>query len=336
MLCILVPSAVSAYMLIPSPPPSITPSPTTTESSFPNPTPTSTPQNESHAMISGVLAHELTDTQASLLSSNGIHWIRSDVSINQSEINWHSIYRLAKEHNLSLIGTLDPYTMNFSNTFTLSDWQRTVQTAVTNYGDTVSAWEIWNEPTFPQSICGYYNGTAQQYVDLMRTAYQIIKSEHPNATVLGLGGMPLYSGENDTLVQQSLIFTQQVCSLGGMNYCDAISLHAYPYGSYTSNAGNAYVSAIASYRNITGKDVWITETGQESTGNELSQEEQAKYLGTSFALLKSQNVTAFIWYELSDVRQGNVHNDNSTFGLYYTNSTPKIALETYFRLVSGA
>jgi hypothetical protein len=297
------------------------------------------PQDTSPAMISGVDAHQLTAAQASILSSNGINWIRCDVSFNQSESNWISIYQLAQEYNLNLIGILDPWTMNFNNSFTLSDWQQTVQTAVTDFGSKVSAWEIWNEPEFNTSRCGYYQGTAQQYVDLMRTAYQIIKAQYPYATVLGLGGLPLYTSTepspDNTYVEQSLNFTQQVCSLGGMNYCDAISLHAYPYGDYSTNAENAYVSSIASYRAITGKAIWITETGQESVGNRTfisSQTEQANYLNESFIFFKSQNVKAYIWYQLSD---GFQNDTTTTFGLYDANSTPKTALGTYFSLVPG-
>jgi hypothetical protein len=296
------------------------------------------PQDTSPAMISGVDAHQLTAAQASVLSSNGINWIRCDVSFNQSECNWISIYQLALEYNLNLIGILDPYTMNFNNSFTLSDWQQTAQTAVTDFGSKVSAWEIWNEPYLNTSWCGYYQGTAQQYVDLMRTAYQIIKAAYPYATVLGLGGMQLYSSTDGpspgiTWVQQSINFTQQVVSLGGMNYCDAISLHAYPWGDYSTNAENAYVSSIAEYRAITGKDVWITETGQESvgTGNWSTPQEQSAYLSASYPLLHSQGVKAYIWYELQD----NYTFNNSTFGLYDVNGTAKPALETYFILVSA-
>lgn len=83
-----------------------------------------------------------------------------------------------------------------------------------------------------------------------------------------------------------------------MNYCNPIILHAYPYGNYSMQTKNAHISSIEGYRMIAGKDVWITETGQESACSELSQQEQAKYLNEGFALMQSQKVKAYIWYEL--------------------------------------
>ena len=159
----------------------------------------------------GVLAHEMTPDQAQSLALNGINWVRSDVSINDSETNWHTIYHLAKAYNFSLIGTLLPYTLNFNNSFTLQDWEFTVRKAVAEFGDIVKVWEIWNEPTFPQSgaYAGFYQGTSQQYVDLMKGAYQEIKSLYPYAIVLGLGGLPLYTSNEPiadyTYVEQALL-----------------------------------------------------------------------------------------------------------------------------------
>jgi hypothetical protein len=228
--------------------------------------------------------------------------------------------------------------LNFNTTSTLPDWNQTVQEAVTNYGDAVSVWEIWNEPTAPNATCGYFNGTAQQYFDVMSTAYQIIKTEYPNATVFGLGGLPLYSGEDETYLNQSIVFAQQVVELGGMNYCDAISLHAYPFGHYTNEVANVYKSSITIYRNMTGKDVWITETGQESDDNgTFTQQEQADYLNASYTLFNSLNVKAYFWYELNDNNTGNsaADSNSSTFGLYDVNSNPKIVLQTYSELIEN-
>jgi exo-beta-1,3-glucanase (GH17 family) len=127
-----------------------------------------------------------------------------------------------------------------------------------------------------------------------------------------------------------------------MNYCDAIALHAYPYGKYAVKyAGNAYVSSIENYTKTTDKDVWITETGQYSepyNGTAYSLQEQADYLGTSYALLKSQHIKAYFWYELNDNNvENNLYNFNTTtFGLYDFNSNPKPALGKYFSSVSQA
>lgn len=287
---------------------------------------------ESSPMIKGVLAHSLSEVQASVLSSNGINWIRSDVSL-QEDSNWNAIYQLAKKYNLSLIGTIDPYTMNFND---FPDWQQVVQSSVNSYGDKVNVWEIWNEPNNTDSKCGIYQGTAQQYVDLMKIAYQTIKATQNGSIVLGLGGLALYSGE-DTTYDQAIAFARNVTELGGMNYCDAISLHAYPWGN-NQDLQNIYQSNLDLYKQLTGKEVWITETGQESGGNHFDSSEiiQAKYLTDSYQFFKSQ-VKAYIWYELNDNNPGKNSDfeNNYTFGLYDINSNPKQALTNYFEAVKN-
>ena len=122
--------------------------------------------------------------------------------------------------------------------------------------------------------------------------------------------------------------------LGGMQYCDAISLHAYPYGTFSDVGKNTFISSLESYRNITNKEVWITESGQESIGNSewhSSELEQNSFLSQSYNILQKQNVKAYIWYELNDSSER-----NSTFGLYDINLEPKICLQTFFTLANSS
>jgi hypothetical protein len=279
----------------------------------------------------------MTNEQADLLSENGISWIRGDVSLNKSS-SWYNVYQLAKNHNLSLIGTLDHITMNQQN-FTLADWQQAVNASVEAYGDVVNVWEIWNEPFAENFFGGYFNGTAQTYFDLLTTAHDIIKAHNENATILGLGGMTLYSSIEGpktgpyvgvTYLQASLDLTTKLCALGAMNYCDAISLHAYPYGHFNSSLAEQFWRlTLPYYQSLTGKEVWITETGQESYhyNTTFTEQEQADYLSASHSVLESLGVKAYIWYELTD------GGPDDRFGLYNNDLTPKLALAKYCQIV---
>ncbi len=304
-------------------------------------------QETAPTIINGVVCHQLNAQQAQLLAVNGVGWVSADVCFGGYDgSNWNDIYNLAQTYHLKVLGILDTWTMNFS-TFTLPQWTLAVTQAVTQYGSGISAWEIWNEPCFAQNYLGVFQGLPSQYVELMSTAYHIIKTAYPNATVLGLGGLPMYTStegpsnsttvqypSNYTWVNYSQNFAQTVVNLGGMSYCDAIALHAYPYGNYTAQyAGNAYVSSLENYSETTGKAVWITETGQESVGEPTlwsSTTEQSNYMIASYQLLRSLGVKAYFWYELQD----NNNFTDYTLGLYDVNGTAKPALETYFSLVS--
>ena len=270
-----------------------------------------------------------------MLAESGINWIRGDVTSN-SDYGWNNIYKLAKTYNLSLIGTLDHITMN-RQSFNLTEWEQAVNASVTAYGDVVHVWEIWNEPFFEDNFLGCFNGSAEAYFELLKIANTIIKANDPTDIVLGLGGLPLYSStegpeaSNLTYVEYSINFTRQLWSMEAQNYCDAISLHAYPYGNYTKeHAETSYNNTLAIYQNITGKPIWITETGQYSLqeNTTFTEQDQADYLSASFELFKEHKVEAYIWYELSD----DPLYPKYTFGLYYSDLTPKEALYRYIEL----
>jgi hypothetical protein len=291
-------------------------------------------------VINGVLAHEMTSQEAQILANSGINWVSCDVTFNPSDdCQWVQIYSLAKQYNLSMIGILDWHLMNYSQTFQLSDWSNAVNQAVTSFGDVVKTWEIWNEPNYPWNCYGCYNGTASSYVALMQVTYNDIKALAPNDTVIGLGGMPLFTGAepntSDTYAQQAVVWAQDVVQLGGMNYCDAIAIHAYPYGAYDLISQIAFQYFLKSYQQLCpGKPIWVTEVGQESysTNWTATQNDQSTFLNQSYTLLQSLGVKAYIWYELND---NYTDRPNSNFGLFDNNGNPKQAFETFANLASG-
>jgi len=248
---------------------------------------------------------------------------------------------LAKQYHLSLMGILDQHLLNWSSSFNLTDWSNMVTQAVESFSD-VKTWEIWNEPSMPDSTLGYYNGSAEAYVAMLQTAYGIIKSLAPSDTVIGLGGVPLYDSElingNETLyyyTNQAYAWATQVVQLGGMNYCDAIAVHAYPYGAYIPVlAGSSFTYYLQQYEQLcAGKPVWVTEVGTESQSTTwaASQAAQATFLQQSYTMFQGLGVKAYLWYELNDgVISG------SYFGLFDGNGNPKQAFTAYVNLVNGA
>ena len=162
----------------------------------------------------------------------------------------------------------------------------------------VSAWEIWNEPLGFK--LGYQNGSPYHYFLMLKSAYEIIKSINPNYIVVAFGGL-YYSG---------LSFAKAVINYGGLNYCDAISLHFYPAINIFPQFKN-YLSYVDEYRYvlnayiqiIKNKPIWITETGimssnitnyAENLGN------QTQYIYTIIPLFKSFGITNIFWYDLYD------------------------------------
>jgi len=291
------------------------------------------------SMIRGVLAHAIASPEAQSLAKSNITWVSCDVTFSHSDdAKWYQIYSLAKQNNLSVVGILDWHTMNYSQTFQLSDWGDAVNQAVNSFGDVVKTWEIWNEPNYAWNFFGYYNGAPSRYVALMQTAYSIIKTAQPASVVIGLGGMPLFTGAeptpNDTYATQAYTWAQSVVQLGGLNYCDAIGIHAYPYGAYNIISQFAFQYFFQSYQQLClGKPIWITEVGTESYSTNWTATEsvQASFLDQSYTLLQNLGAKAYFWYELND---NYTERANSNFGLYDNNGNPKQAFSTFANLAS--
>lgn len=290
-------------------------------------------------MVNGVLAHEMSSQEAQALAKSNITWVSCDVTWNPSDdCEWTQIYSLAKQNNLNLLGILDWHLMNYSQTFQLNDWSNAVNQAVSQFGDVVKTWEIWNEPNFAWNSYGYYNGTAQQYITLMQTAYDIIKAAAPNDTIIGLGGVPLFTGAEpttaNTYAQQAYAWTQSVVQLGGMKYCDAIAVHAYPYGAYNQISQFAFQYFLQNYQQLCqGKPIWVTEVGQESysTNWTATQTLQSAFMTQSYLLLQSLGAKAYIWYELND---NYTDRPDSNFGLFDNAGNPKDSFTAFANLPS--
>ena len=90
---------------------------------------------------------------------------------------------------------------------------RYAEELVKRYGDKVTLWEIWNEPS---KALGIDPGTS--YYELLKETYTTIKTLQPNSTVICSGGAPnLVDGAYLTPIFQS----------GGVKYMDGFAMHTY-------------------------------------------------------------------------------------------------------------
>ncbi len=241
-------------------------------------------------------------------------WVRVDATYaNLNELENYNI------HHLKILAILDYNTMQNEN-FTLSQWNTTVEDYVSSY-PFVNAWEIWNEPEY--YLLGFQNYSPVNYFLMLKSAYKIIKSITPSALVIGFGGVYLYQ----------LPFVQSVVNLGGLNYCDAVSLHFYPAMYELPNSGNSwmymYEYTLNRYKSILdGKPIWVTETGlmsfsttnyQENIGN------QSQYIEEVFPIFENAGVQVVFWYDLQDNTNLINPSGSGTWGLLTTQDTPKLS-----------
>lgn len=134
----------------------------------------------------------------------------------------------------------------------LDDFARYVQATVEHYRGRIQAWEILNEPLYCRggvlsTDLGY---SVDDYVRLLRIAYETIKAVDSSALVVGgIGGGPE-------------LYTREFIEAGGLAYVDALNLHIYPELA----APEIYIAALEELVARMREDgrerpLWVTECG---------------------------------------------------------------------------
>jgi hypothetical protein len=264
----------------------------------------------------GICVHTLTEEDAKLVAESGAKWVRIDISNNETATT-NSLIN-AKNHDLSVLGILDSWMFDQSCAFTLDEWANAVSFNLTKYAPYVDAWEIWNEPTSTNP--GWQ--LQADYLSMVQIASPIIRQIDPTAKIVLLGGLQLYTGGNKTVLQGDIAFAGNLSSYNLMQYGDAISVHAYPWGiDVSASVWNSYKNSLDAYRNKLGNsslDIWVTETGYNLTGS--TESAQAQYLHDSLDFFNG-SVSHVFWYAL--------HDENATgagdFGLVDADMQPREA-----------
>jgi hypothetical protein len=195
----------------------------------------------------------------------------------------------------------DVYDPQRTGNFSLSDWTLLVRCVARRFAGRIAAYEIWNEPLLRPFQYGYQDGSAGHYFEMLRIAHREIKAADPRALVIALGGSDLYANRDhaERLVRAKT-FTRELVHLGAANYADAISVHAYPWGTYGPTVWASYRSELAFHARAWGKPVWITETGHRANENGT----QSEYLREAYALFLEADVERIFWFAMTDQKDG--------------------------------
>ncbi|MBI4978860.1 MAG: hypothetical protein HZC28_15385 [Spirochaetes bacterium] len=96
----------------------------------------------------------------------------------------------------------------------ISSWTDFVSALVGRYQDRIVNWELWNEPHLPTGSI-YWRDTTANYVKLVKSGYETIKSLQPNS-IVWLGGQ---GG------RRYIPFYKEFLSEGGFPYYDVLAMH---------------------------------------------------------------------------------------------------------------
>jgi hypothetical protein len=220
------------------------------------------------------------------IQSSGFDGVRLTYSFQAENYLADQAAIKASEQGLYPIATLQgPQSQTDGRAFTpkeMTQWQDYVRGEVDVNKNVIYFWEIWGEPSL------YRYGSPEEFVQLLRVTYPIIKKANPNAKVI----VTLSADARDSS------FEDQVLALGGGGYFDVLSFH--PYGANPYLQEELVKEAIAHEQSVVAKynNQWplvISEIGQPAS--EVSEEEQARLAKFLYAEAAKNDipVTWFYW-----------------------------------------
>ncbi|MGM0400693.1 MAG: glycosyl hydrolase family 18 protein [Chloroflexota bacterium] len=229
------------------------------------------------------------------------------------------------------------------------------------YKGRVKAYEIWNE----QNLYYEWGGrggkiNAAEYVQLLKVAYNAIKSVDPGAVVVSGALTPTGTNDGDIAIDDR-VYLEQMYQAGLARYCDAVGAHPSGYNNPPDADWRSwndpdrpnckrhpswfFRSTMESYRNImvkygdAHKRIWPTEFGWATVDGlgvapargyeyaaDNTEEEQAKYLVRAYEMSRSWGWVGpmFLW-NLNFAPVAGAQDEKAAFGIVRDDWSPRPA-----------
>jgi hypothetical protein len=208
------------------------------------------------------------DDAIALIAKQGVHWVRIEyewrlAEPDRGQYDWTMFdyfEKLVRGRDMSMIPCLfrvpqwassDPTSSDYTHFIMkkeyFDDYYRYVDAVVERYKDWIKVWSIWNEI----DSCWFQNGTADDYAEILKTTYGMVKAIDPSLRTT-------CSGAVATGARTQAKFFRRVLDLGAGDYFDVFDTH------YTDRGRMASFQADLDAHNASGKPVWVTENSCNS------------------------------------------------------------------------
>ena len=299
-------------------------------------------QDKNSDLVIGVGTHIMNgsrsiDKNIKAVSDAGLISIRDDASWGRAETRrgqleipetWDRVVNAANNRHISVLLIL-----GFKNTLyeagakpkseeSISAFVRYTQFVVAHFKGRVSRYEIWNEWDHTD---GLRKGDPDDYVNLIRHVYPVIKKADPGAQVL-VGAVTAEGIENG--------FLERIIQLGALDYADGLSLHTYIHCRSDAQPAvwGGWMRKVESdliWRLGKAVPLYITEMGWPAFSGKCGVDEatQARYLSETLSLARSMTfIKGIWWYDLQDDCTDPL-NQECRFGILRQDYTPKPAYQ---------
>lgn len=297
------------------------------------------------------LRQRLTDskwaTALDLADQAGVEWAREEFNWDVLEptddqfsfTTYDAVTAAYADHDIAVLGLLT-YSSSWASSNpgstdaefyppNLEAWSDYVGTVAEHYADQIDYWEIWNEPNY----AGFWQGSTNEYVELLETAATAITIANPNAKIV-LGG--LSGADTDFL---DTVYD----SISEKTMIDVVAVHPYRvvgddynyapetvYNGLNTLSTDLYnVKAVLNHHGQFDTPVWLTEVGWTTGESGVNERTQAEYLIRLYTLaLSIPNVHKVFWYSFNDTADDESYND-AQFGLVEEDFSKKVAFSAF-------
>jgi hypothetical protein len=189
-------------------------------------------------------------------------------------------------------------------------WATYVRQVANYYGPRgVHHWIVWNEPDIEPAVYGHeFSGSTQDYYQLVKVAYQVMKQADPNA-VIHLGGMTYW--HDPSYLRRFLQVAVADPEAAENNYFfDVITYHIYfrPETVWTIVGGGF---AVQSESGIPLKPIWVNETNARPSMDpewpvqvqsfQIDLDKKAWYIPQAYAIGFHAGAARMAVYKLVDI-----------------------------------
>lgn len=310
------------------------------------------------------------------LQSLGVQWIRWDIDWsvvqpkNSKDYEWGAADRVAftaKRYGINSLGIIT-YSPKWAISPTCSakshcepanpkEFGYFAGEVALRYKNTITHWEIWNEPNY-----AFFWGpkpNVEKYAEVLKESYLAIKKANSSAVVLS-GGLASAGDKGDGSIPP-LTFTRGLYELGANEYFDVVNIHPYTYpASPHHNVWWNRWQEILPMRKLmvdngdSIKKIWITEFGTPTGGpgrayavnqvNNFKYGDDFMYEGAQVSIMKEavnfyqQNLDwmgPFFWYSLKDASNKRDDAENF-FGLLRYDGSKKPAYEVFKKIIASS
>jgi hypothetical protein len=249
-------------------------------------------------------------------------WRASDDPVsawNEAGIQIHAILHNPPDWSKANSGGLVPTNYALPWDDPANGWGQFCYRFAQRYKGQIASYEIWNEPDLNQ----YWESSASEYYQLMKTCYKAIKAADPNVTV-AMAGMVLVV-ERDFFPTVVRLAAEDPEGPANNFFFDVSAIHMYADPNLVYSL-TVYTRRILSTYGMDYKPIWITETNIALAGHgrfmqadwgHVSEQEQSWYVLQASANAFAAGADRLMFFRLADDGM------DESFGLVHQNGSAR-------------